>query len=98
MELGQLLRELRGDRTRAEVAAYMGVGTNTVSFWEAVAPQARKPPTPKNLQRLLDFYGASVSQQLLAWRLRAEAPSVQQSEVRHPQPPPQPTPTPDEAA
>lgn len=95
MELGQLLRELRGDRTRAEVAAYMGVGTNTVSFWEAVAPQARKPPTPRNLQRLLDFYGATVSQQLLAWRLRAEAPSVQVSEVRSA---PAQTPTPDEAA
>lgn len=73
MELGELLRNLRGDRSATAIAREIGVVKSALYLWEAGNPRARRLPSPRHLQRLLDIYGASVADRLLAWQLRAEA-------------------------
>lgn len=70
MDLSALLRELRGDRDVATVARELGVVRSAVYLWESTS-HARRAPSPPNLQKLLDLYGASREQRLLAWRLRS---------------------------
>jgi transcriptional regulator with XRE-family HTH domain len=72
MQLGVLLRELRGPRRAQDVARDLGVVRSAVYLWESTTP-ARRLPSATSLQRLLDLYGATDEQRLLAWRLRSQA-------------------------
>lgn len=69
--LGALLRRLRerAGMTRADVQRRMRCGRTIVWWWES-ADGGR--PSSTALHRLLDLYGASDAERLLAWRLRAE--------------------------
>lgn len=73
MELGELLRRLRGERPVAEVARELRVVQQAVYLWESTNRRARRRPSVGHMQRLLDLYGASVADRLLAYQLRAEA-------------------------
>lgn len=53
-----------------DVIEQLQVRRSTAYWWEG--PQSR--PEPEELQRLLDLYGASPEEQLLAWRFRTSDP------------------------
>lgn len=75
MQLGVLLRELRGPRRVQDVARDLGVVRSAVYLWESTTA-SRRLPSATSLQQLLDLYEASDAQRLLAWRLRSQAETV----------------------
>lgn len=69
--LGPMLRRLRlrNGLTRAQVQAHMSCSRSAVHWWESA--EGGRPRT-EQLQRLLDLYGATDNERLLAWKLRAQ--------------------------
>lgn len=74
MKLGEHLRRLReaAGHSAAEVYEALGVKKSTFYAWEGRDSR----PLPEDLKRLLDFYGASVSERLLAYELRGQPSPV----------------------
>lgn len=58
MSAGQRLRELRGDRTQAAVAAAIGI---TKSAW-AMYERGERIPRDAVKRRIADFFGKSVQE------------------------------------
>lgn len=75
MQLGVLLRQLRGARRVQDVARDLGVVRSAVYLWESTTT-ARRLPSATSLQQLLDLYEATDEQRLLAWRLRSQGETV----------------------
>lgn len=75
MRLGRLLRELRAQRPAASVAGAVRIAVSTLYRYEGIDPATNLEPSALRLQRLLNHYGASPAQRLLAWQLLEEEKS-----------------------
>jgi len=73
MTLGEHLRNLRERKKLkvSQVAKDTGKSRGTPYAWEA----DRINPAPESLQRLLELYGASDAERLMAWALLAAQPT-----------------------